>query len=139
MLSDQEIRTLAEAHLQQAYRTRATGLEGSQGFELIRMFDLDDPCGVYFAVESSDTILLGDGGFLVDRSEGSILHFGSGDLVRASRALNPGPMSNPGSMFPQVTPSVIQFLLKHPEEASPSSVGASAYQGVSRKWWQFWK
>ena len=109
MLSDQEVDALARAHLEtRPYRDKVA---------LVKVFDLDDPPGVYYGerlIDPSDGILLGGGGFFVHRKDGSIRSFGSGELVWASERQKPGSL-----LAPEVTPSVIQFLLTHATEDSP--------------------
>jgi hypothetical protein len=69
---------------------------------------------------------LGDGGFFVDRREGVISKFGSGDVVEACRALDPKHGFIPDM---QITPPVVRYLLEHCSD--------SPLEPPSKKWWQF--
>ena len=150
MLNDQEIHGLAEAHLRSTYGPHLPGVEPVRRFALVRQFELTDPPGVYYTVrvlpkvhqpvsgDPFDGLLLGDGGFFVDRKTGSIRCFGSGEVFWTQFALaaRRGPVD---LARPNEGPSVVQYLLTHPPDAWRSLLPASVHGVGAKKWWQFWK
>ena len=125
MLSDQEINDLARAHVRGHDVSRA----GGRVLEAVKLCVLEDPPGIYYTirfVEPADGLLLGGGGFFVDRSEGVIREFGSGEVFEACRVLDPER-----AYALEITPAVARFLLKHVAEPS--------FARHPREWWQFWK
>jgi len=150
VLNDQEIHGLAEAHLRTRYGPHLPDVEPVRRLALVRQFELADPPGVYYTVRvlpkveqptsghPFDDLLLGDGGFFVDRSTGAIRCFGSGEVFWTQFALavrrDPVDLGGPGD-----GQSVVHFLLTHAPDAWRSLVPTSVHGARAKKWWQFWK
>jgi len=131
VLSDGEIQSISELHFNEHYRPQALSAAARPMLQLIRVCVLDNPPGVYYGVrmaEPEEGLLLGDGGFFVDRRDGGIHKFGSGDVAEACRALEP---RHNGIPTMQVTPAVVQFLLEHIDRRRLAS--------HSKRWWQIWR
>ena len=126
MLTDEEIEQLAQSHLRATERAMMSST-ASIRLELVKLCELDAPSGVYYGTqlkEPVDGVLLGTGGFFVDRDRGRVQEFGSGELSEACRAENPRGWGDLA-----VTPAVVRFLLTHHADEVLSR----------RSWWQFWR
>ncbi len=77
MLTDEEIESIARAHVRKAYRPDC---------EILHREKRSAPDGVYFVAnrrtDDPSEIYLGIGGFFVSRETGEIWQFGSGQIFR---------------------------------------------------------
>jgi len=121
VLTDQELWGIADSHVR--------GEAVASRLQAVKLCDVDSPPGAYFTTQlvgPVDGILLGSGGFFVDRNDGAITEFGSGELYKACAAQH-------GGRFPselQVTPAVVRFLI---------AKRSHAVVAAPKHWWQFWR
>lgn len=73
MLRDDKLWKIAEEHVDDYY---------PEGLAPVMLHELRDPPGLYFGTNGDPLTLTGDGGFFIDRRNGIVTHFGSGDFAR---------------------------------------------------------
>jgi len=116
VLSDDEIERIAESHVRSAEHSLSRA--GRYRLELVKHCDVDVPAGLYFTmrvVAPAGDSLIGPGGFFVDRSNGTIEAFGSGELAQAVAIV----YANEPLATRRITPAVVKMLFR---QRSPDAI-----------------
>jgi len=156
VLNDEQINHLAQQYLHRHYGPRLPGVDPLWEFDLVREFNLEDPCGVYYtvkvirsgaAVEGDDHAhfpprnrLVGDGGFFIDGLAGTVRSFRAGDFFYASDIVTGDVGAIAGIEHGTADPrQVIKYLLTHTTDALRSDFNALLDRRPAKRWWEFWK
>ena len=151
MLTDDDIDDLARTYVRKRYGPVLPGIEPLWERQIVKHFDLEDPPGAYFTVampprapgKSGSSafpgdVLVGDGGFFIDRRTGTVRHFGSGEFVHASSIVSGSPIHLGASAAPDHRQAV-KYLLTHSTEMLRADLDALREPRSAKRWWEFWK
>src|SRR5437879_10633759 len=147
MLTDHDIDDLARTYVRKRYGPVLPGIEPLWERQIIKHFDLEDPPGAYFTVamppkdpgKSGSSafpgdVLVGDGGFFIDRCTGTARHFGSGELVHASSIVSGRPI-HLGASAAFDNRRAVKYLLTHSPEMVRSDLDRVRERPPGKKWW----
>ena len=145
MLTDDEIDRLAQAYVLRHYGPILPGVRPLWDRQIIKHFELAEPPGAYFTVRllptdatTTEPILLGDAGFFIDRRDGTVRHFDSGEFLQASSIVTGIDVRLGAGVFTN-DPNAVRYILTHTLETLRSDLDAAPHRPVAKRWWQRWK